>query len=697
MRFSTPFLAFLHVLISTPILAIHPHVLSHRSQNPKPPSRTLARLQYHAPRALIDTCISLDAATAVKTISDLPLVGPLLTPLVISAVADLCLCLKDLDIYLDTDSNAEALVNVLGKDATAVLLTAIIDTSPSSRHCTMPPHARRTCNNSDPCHWACEDGFTRQGDVCICPLEKRLCNGKCGDFTEGCGASPVPRSMKKLAITTFTRAKATCRTGEAVCGIPGREGTLGFECIDVDNSLDSCGGCMSAHSFPGDMEQVQQLGKDCSQLPNVLEVECTKRTCLVHRCKDGFKPNENQDACILGDTVPSLMTRMKRHQKRDDTVTTDTVLYVGTNFLDQLAILVDLTLKLNLDWTSLGTSAFAQSTVSRYETRINHTVVYPILEGLARLLKSPTVSSLVSNTDAFVDVILSSSRALDDCNCVNNLGLHQLSLDLEAILVASVDLSRWIVTNSVGVVAPPRAAGNQNMTVNNGSDMPVVLDLSRLLSKFGLGMIHSKTTVDGLGNGLSSFINSLLDGLGIGPSGATKRAAFRLNPNTLRNTGTLMDLILRLVMDTNAAMMSDVPSDSATKALSNSVLQDSVTDIVQATVALVNSAVNDQVLTVELSTLVDASEKAKYGLEASQPASAIVPILVDLDQILGLLMTMRESESLTSSYDGAVADLQPILDELAIKGHRIDAAVDNLGLTTNLWLSLNSLLADLGL
>ena len=58
---------------------------------------------------------------------------------------------------------------------------------------------------------------------------------------QGCG-SAVPRLFKARngPITTVTQAKATCKPHETVCGIPGREGTLDFECIDIDTANDSC-------------------------------------------------------------------------------------------------------------------------------------------------------------------------------------------------------------------------------------------------------------------------------------------------------------------------------------------------------------------------------------------------------------------------------------------------------------------------
>lgn len=52
----------------------------------------------------------------------------------------------------------------------------------------------------------------------------------------------MPHSFKAREgpITTITQAKATCKLHQTVCGIPGREDTFDFECIDIDTTDDSC-------------------------------------------------------------------------------------------------------------------------------------------------------------------------------------------------------------------------------------------------------------------------------------------------------------------------------------------------------------------------------------------------------------------------------------------------------------------------
>ncbi|KAI0041584.1 hypothetical protein FA95DRAFT_1459022, partial [Auriscalpium vulgare] len=73
-------------------------------------------------------------------------------------------------------------------------------------------------------------------------------------------------------------------------------GSAGFECLNTNKALDSCGGCMYPSPFLLESQQGPK-GTDCSRLPNVLDVGCSAGRCLVERCKPGFKVSLSGDAC----------------------------------------------------------------------------------------------------------------------------------------------------------------------------------------------------------------------------------------------------------------------------------------------------------------------------------------------------------------------------------------------------------------
>ena len=122
MLFTSTFLTLAQLAF---VLAIHPTRTLHRNS-----------------RALIDTCISLDANIALDGAGFLSLLDPLLKSLVVSALSDTCLCLKvcipsllgligslvrkDLDVYLATNNDVRGLTELLGKHTVEGLLTAIV-------------------------------------------------------------------------------------------------------------------------------------------------------------------------------------------------------------------------------------------------------------------------------------------------------------------------------------------------------------------------------------------------------------------------------------------------------------------------------------------------------------------------------------------------------------------------------------------
>jgi hypothetical protein len=62
-------------------------------------------------------------------------------------------------------------------------------------------------------------------------------------YFQGCGMASSrfpPHKQRRIPITNLVQAKHTCKINESVCGIPGREDTFDFECVDTSEALDSC-------------------------------------------------------------------------------------------------------------------------------------------------------------------------------------------------------------------------------------------------------------------------------------------------------------------------------------------------------------------------------------------------------------------------------------------------------------------------
>jgi len=161
---------------SSQVSAIHPQVLSRR-EHPSS-SLILSSRQHRVHRSILDLCINVNVNLLPNASHHSPASGPLN----LGSSIQLCLCLKDLNIFLDTNVGIQALIGILGKDTVSALVTALINTSPDASKCSIPPHARQTCNSHDPCHYECDPPYVRVGDKCVCAPPYTSCNGDCKIF-----------------------------------------------------------------------------------------------------------------------------------------------------------------------------------------------------------------------------------------------------------------------------------------------------------------------------------------------------------------------------------------------------------------------------------------------------------------------------------------------------------------------------------
>ena len=126
---SSPIMRPILLALVPSVLAIH---VTHNKINASA-TQSLTRLQYHAPRAIIDTCISLNAALSTSDLG--------LAPSLLSALSDTCLCLKvcasqlrilsscapqDLDLYLNSNNEIQSLVGDYGIEAVTGILQDLV-------------------------------------------------------------------------------------------------------------------------------------------------------------------------------------------------------------------------------------------------------------------------------------------------------------------------------------------------------------------------------------------------------------------------------------------------------------------------------------------------------------------------------------------------------------------------------------------
>ncbi|KAK9897293.1 hypothetical protein P389DRAFT_55459 [Cystobasidium minutum MCA 4210] len=92
-------------------------------------------------------------------------------------------------------------------------------------------------------------------------------------------------------MTSWFRSGAYCASGQTACTTVG-----GFECIDTDNALESCGGCPQIYD---EESSGQATGIDCTSLPFVDEVYCQNGKCKIVSCISGTRLSDDGTSCIM--------------------------------------------------------------------------------------------------------------------------------------------------------------------------------------------------------------------------------------------------------------------------------------------------------------------------------------------------------------------------------------------------------------
>ncbi|KNZ48898.1 uncharacterized protein VP01_533g6 [Puccinia sorghi] len=124
---------------------------------------------------------------------------------------------------------------------------------------------------------ACQELFSRGGSgyCSICPSD-RSCGG------------PAPSGLPRRNVPESS-ALSNCPSGLTACPIatgPSLSPSGGFECLDVQQEVTSCGGCSSTGQ-----------GVDCTTLKGVSSAGCSAGECKIFSCKPGFQFSFVNNAC----------------------------------------------------------------------------------------------------------------------------------------------------------------------------------------------------------------------------------------------------------------------------------------------------------------------------------------------------------------------------------------------------------------
>ncbi|KAH7869098.1 hypothetical protein F5879DRAFT_220621 [Lentinula edodes] len=213
---------------------------------------------------------------------------------VTAGVLEACICESEVSTFVAGNSVCKNGVDMIGKTVIEVVVTKLIKNTSNKQTCTFPEHSTPACTASNKCGFTCGDGYSvvkKNGQsTCACAHPKSVCNGKCAS------SCPSGRSLpeKRDHLHWGQQTQRTCRPGWAACGIAGG-GVRQWECIDIKNDLESCGGCpmdvVASDGKPG-------LGVDCTIIPGVSDVSCQSGRCAVEKCMPGYAVSRDGRHCV---------------------------------------------------------------------------------------------------------------------------------------------------------------------------------------------------------------------------------------------------------------------------------------------------------------------------------------------------------------------------------------------------------------
>ncbi|KAH6914452.1 hypothetical protein BKA70DRAFT_667128 [Coprinopsis sp. MPI-PUGE-AT-0042] len=106
--------------------------------------------------------------------------------------------------------------------------------------------------------------------------------------------SSTPLPTHKPPHRRLLSPRSFCKTGQMACPVynGAAQEVIDYDCVDVQNNLESCGGCPTygAATLDG--------GKDCSAIPFVGDVRCYRAKCQVGSCQTGYVVSAAKDACV---------------------------------------------------------------------------------------------------------------------------------------------------------------------------------------------------------------------------------------------------------------------------------------------------------------------------------------------------------------------------------------------------------------
>ncbi|KAI0823168.1 hypothetical protein BC628DRAFT_1520755 [Trametes gibbosa] len=146
------------------------------------------------------------------------------------------------------------------------------------------------------------------GGLGTCAMSGNSCPATGGSFPSGKKRSvarrerPCAPGQQSCPVYSYDYHRRGGGGGEAAADV------RGHECVDVQNDLESCGGCVGPDgaSLQGG---AGGGGRDCSAIPDVDSVRCRRGVCVIGRCARGYSLSLDGARCVHSLSVQAMHGR----------------------------------------------------------------------------------------------------------------------------------------------------------------------------------------------------------------------------------------------------------------------------------------------------------------------------------------------------------------------------------------------------
>ncbi|GAA5945257.1 uncharacterized protein JCM15063_003009 [Sporobolomyces koalae] len=168
----------------------------------------------------------------------------------------------------------------------------------------LPAGATGVCSSGKCQLTGCPSGYALNSGVCVKSTASQRARAKKSKITTPKSLCPSPNEVACPIVGSSSYSQAVAQhftSATEFSGVFAGEG--GYECLDVTQALDSCGGCASTGE-----------GQDCTKIRGAVSMGCESSQCVVYACEAGWKPALSGDKCVrIRSHSSSHNSTAKRH------------------------------------------------------------------------------------------------------------------------------------------------------------------------------------------------------------------------------------------------------------------------------------------------------------------------------------------------------------------------------------------------